>query len=168
MKNFLRIILIILTVITGVLVLGLIYLRSIFTPALSQRATERDFVKNKDDIIIVANYLMNVGYNYVSIYDTSDGKTIYAGGYGHINIDELQVVNALITLFNNGYQTISKDQNSIQFQRSSTLDFGNGIVYSISGRKPQLQYLTKLEPLSESNWYYYEENVNESRQGQQS
>ena len=56
---------------------------------------------------------------------------------------------------------MGRDRNTIYFQRWSNLDNGRGVAYSIDGSTPTLQFLTKLEPLSESNWYYYEEDYNE-------
>ena len=38
---------------------------------------------------------------------------------------------------------------------------GAGIVYTIDGIKPSLQFLTKLEKLDRNNWYYYEADFNE-------
>lgn len=43
----------------------------------------------------------------------------------------------------------------------ASLDAGGGIAYSVNDSGPiNLQLLTKLKSLSETNWYYYEENDN--------
>jgi uncharacterized membrane protein len=158
-----KILLIILVAIAIILVTGLIFLRSIFPPALSQKATEKDFVKNQDNIMIVTDYLINSKYNELSIHHTGDGKTMFANLDGNIIIEDSQVVEATAALFKNGYKKITKHYNTIRFLRSSpTMDFGSGVIYSIDGHTPDEQS-TKLEPMPLSNWYYYEYNDNEFR-----
>jgi len=97
-----------------------------------------------------------------------------------INNDD--VVIALETLRARGYFSIHRQDNIIYFQRSSRgRHFGNGIVYSIDGVEPnygvnprspfygsaeeptQIMFLTKLEPLIKSNWFYYEADFREWR-----
>jgi len=163
LKIHIKILLVVVTAIAILLVAGLVFLRSIFTPALSQKATEKDFVKNQDIILLVANYLINSTYNTIGLSHTDDGKTMYASGYGYVDIENLQVIEAINTLFkDSGYKSIDKHLNTIKFLRSSpTMDFGSGVMYFIDESEQQLQMITKLEPLPEQNWYYYEENYNE-------
>jgi len=64
---------------------------------------------------------------------------------------------------------MSKGGNAVHFERWSMMEHGSGIVYSIDGTiitdgdRSGLDYLTRLEPLSEPGWYYYEEDYNEWR-----
>jgi len=158
-----KIILILLAVIAVIMVAGLVFLRSIFSPALSQKATEKDFVKNQDSIMIVTEYLVNLKYCELSIHHTGDSKTLFANLDGNIIIEDSQVLRAIALLFNNGYRSITKKDNTVRFLRSSpTMDFGSGVIYSIEGHIPDEQS-TKLEPLSIEHWYYYEYNYNEFR-----
>ena len=64
-----------------------------------------------------------------------------------------------------GYKGIGRDGNTIYFVRWTRLmDFGAGIAYSVNGKdEPELDFVTKLEPLSEDGWYFYEEDYNEWR-----
>jgi hypothetical protein len=162
-----KISLIIVVIIVVILIAGGVFLYRIFPPPLSQKETEKDFVKNKDNIMIVTNYIISLKYNNMSILHTDDGKTMFVSGYGHIVIDDSQVIKAIGILFKRGYQVIDKTGNTIYFQRSTIFrKFGSGIVYSIDGHTPDessIQFLTKLEQLSVSNWYYYEEDYNEWR-----
>jgi len=168
-KLSIRILLIILAVLAVIVVGGLVFLRIIFPPALSQKATEKDFVKNQDNILIVTTYLINAKYDNVYIPNIEDDGVVFANLDGHITVDDPTVINAIKVLLKRKGSVIGKDGNTIHFQRSTVFrDFGSGVVYSIDGNEPTLQYLTKLEPLSEPNWYYYEEDVIEFRKREQS
>jgi hypothetical protein len=160
---FVKIALIFLAVLAVIIITGLIFFRILFPQPLSKEDTEKDFVKNMNSIMAVTNYLINAKYNDVYIPDIEDSGVVFASGYGDISIEDSQVVKAIkILLKRKGYSVISKKGNTIHFQRSTVFrNFGSGIAYSIDGSEPILQYLTKLEPLSEPNWYYYEEDFNE-------
>jgi hypothetical protein len=154
LRVFVKVTLIVLAVIVVILVAGVIFLHILFPTPLSKEATEQDFVKNQDSILLVTDYLIKLKDTsiYFSISDSN----------GYAAIEEAQVANAIKKLFSNGYSAIFKSGNTIHFQRSTRFtDFGSGVAYSIDGSEPQLQFLTKLEPLSEPNWYYYEEDFNE-------
>ena len=161
MKTHIQVILIVLAVICPTIVLGQSFLR-VLVP-LSQETTVKAFENNKYSIETVTNYLRDSSYSMMGIDCNGDGKTVFANVDGYIIIDDLQVRYAINRLFRYGYITIVKNKTYIYFQYSSTLDFGSGVVYSIDGSQPQLQYLTKLIPLSDPNWYYYEEDYNEWR-----
>jgi len=143
-------------IITGVMV----FLHSVLPTSLSQKATEKDFLKTFDSILIITNYLINSEYEYMYINRSGDGKTMFASGYGDIIVGDIQVIEAMDVLFKNGYSVIAKHNNTSYFQRSSTLDFGSGVAYLIDSDEPDIQYLTYLKPLSKPNWYYYEEDYN--------
>lgn len=165
MKVFKNVTLIIFVVIIVILSAGVLFLRILFPTPLSKEATEKDFVKNQDTIMIVINYLSNAKYAEMSIHSTGDIGVMFANLDGYITVDDSQVVEAMDTLLKRkGYSLISKDGNTIHFQRSTRFrDFSSGIAYSIDGSEPLLLYLTKIEPLSKPNWYYYEEDFNEFR-----
>ena len=160
MKKFNIIIIVISIIICIIAISGLVYLGmflyAMFPPMLSKEATEKDFMKNKDDIMIVTDYLINSIYEDIHIHvHVSYGiDTMYADGE-YIIIDDSEVIKAVKTLFKKGYSYIGKSENTIEFCRTSTMNGGSGVVYSIDGSEPILYYLTKLEQLSESNWYYY-------------
>ena len=64
------------------------------------------------------------------------------------------------------YKAITKYNNYISFLMWTWFtDAGKGIVYSIDGREPDVQYLTKLEPLDRPGWYYYESDFNKTGDG---
>jgi hypothetical protein len=150
----------ILAVIVLILIAAGIFLHILFPAPLSKEATEKDFEKNQNNILLVTRYLINCKD---SVYiPATDSKEV-------VNIEDSQVVNAIEILFSKGYSVISKDENTIQFQRSTRfMDFGSGIAYSIDGSEPQLPFLTKLDPLPDPNWYYYEADFNEFKKREQS
>jgi hypothetical protein len=160
LKIFVKVTLIILALIALILIAVVIFLRILFPAPLSKEATEKDFVKNQDNISLVTRYLINCKDSiYIPVADSKEVA----------NIEDSQVVNAIEILFSKGYSVISKDKNTIQFQRSTRfMDFGSGIVYSIDGSEPQLPFLTKLDSLSDPNWYYYEADFNEFKKREQS
>ena len=84
-----------------------------------------------------------------------------------VAIDNDEVVKAIDRLFAYGFTRISKDEedNCIEFLKHTAFsDRSAGLAYSVDGENaPILQYLTKLEPLSQEGWYYYEADYNEWR-----
>ena len=152
--------------IIALIVMGLIlYFNILFPPVLSLEETKRDFLKNQDNIMTVTEYLINSEYSDIYIVDNYDIGVMSANSTKDTVIEEPRVVSATSTLFRRGYSVIDKNGNTISFQRSTRLaDFGSGVAYSIDGiHEPELQLLTRLEPLSVENWYYYEEDYNEFR-----
>ena len=141
-------------------------------PWQGMREMERDFDRNKETIITARDYLANLEYDFLR-YPTFSGETgkmstETRGDY--FLIEDEHTRNALDVLIRHGYQIIRKEGNFIVFLRWRNKDNGRGIVYSINGVPPDesvLQFLTRLEPLSEEGWYYYEEDFNEFRIRQQ-
>jgi hypothetical protein len=153
---------ILLAVVAVILVAGAVLIRNIFPPVLSKDATEKDFLKNHVNIMVVTSYLADSDYGNVYINNNMNSGVMYSNIYGDVAVDDSRVVDAIDTLFKNGFSVIAKDTNVIHFLRSTRLnDFGSGIAYSIDGHVPNespLQFLTMLEPLTEPSWYYYEED----------
>ena len=56
---------------------------------------------------------------------------------------------------------IEKNNNVIIFQRWSNIGVNSGgLVYVINGEYPQIQFISKCEPLEYEGWYYYETDLN--------
>ena len=180
MKNSIRAITaisIIIVCVAVTVVIGSAYIWNPFqTPTpLTKKEMENDFKKNKDNILLVTNYLIDSGYNDICIHkykfdginipNAKTGDTMFASGYGNVAIGNQQVIDAIdILLHQKGYGVITRDGNIICYQRSTIFrSYSSGIAYSIDNSEPEWwEMLTKLEPLSEqSGWYYYEEDNNE-------
>lgn len=173
MNKALKVFLIIIVV--GIFVSIFLFL---FPTKVSKSTMEKELIDNKV-IDSVVDYISELPYETVIISNDKDtGLDLFVHNEdlkdaAHIRVDNTQIKNNIRYLFEKcNYTVINKEGNTISFQRWTQFrDVGTGIVYSIDGHTPNesnLQFLTKLEPLSVKNWYYYEEDYNEwkSRQAQ--
>ena len=163
-----RIIIIIVSAICGtallygifIFVVGPLLIGGFFNPPISKEKMTDIFNKDQTLLLDVAQYLANSDYEDVYIHDIIKNNKISITG-GYIEIKDENVIKTINTLIKNGYSAIEKTGNTISYQRWSNLDNGRGIACSIDDSEPEMQFLTKIEPLSEPNWYYYEEDFNE-------
>lgn len=142
------------TILAGLLIGG------IFFPALSPEFAEKNYQKDKESLLLVCNYFIDSKYDNIYVPFSLESGMISISGQ-HVKIENMEVSQAIDTLKRKGYSVIGKKANTIYFQIWSNLDAGRGIAYSLDGEQITLQFLTKSEPLSEENWYYYEEDFNE-------
>ena len=165
LKNYLfKILIIILLIFLIFLIINftskVIIIKKLSKPNVNFSDAKKDFEDNKKEILLVRNYLSELKYDSIFIDITLKDKTMQIMGEDK-EIENKTVAKAIRLLERHGYIDVTKDKNYIAFLRWSNLDNGMGYVYSINGSEPMLQFLTKLEPLSEPNWYYYEEDFNE-------
>lgn len=143
----------------SVILNGLI-IGGLFQPPIEKDEMKRLFYEDYEDLADVANFLATIEYKNIYISNTTESEMISASGENIVIKDE-QIMHSINTLISRGYDVITKDNNTVSFQRWSNLDAGRGIAFSIDGTQPNFQFLTKLEKIRESNWYYYEEDFNE-------
>jgi len=171
-KIILIVVVILVIVIAALFAIAYAFLRAWFPPQVSKETMEAELVKNKAVITSVIDYLADLPYDSVSAVETdlnnNKKDTLYVsnGNYvgERIQIDDKNIAKNIEYLFKKcKYSNIDKSNNAIFFQRWTLFrDGGTGIAYSIDGHSPEaalqysLQCLTKLEPLGEENWYYYE------------
>ena len=141
-----------------------------FLPPPSAEKMERIFNRDQDDLFTIKDYFVESEYSELRIDISSYTKhpdMINAGReIGDVEIEDAEVLDAIKRLFEqHGYESISKDGNTIEFHEwSALLDNSRGIAYSINGiDEPEITFGTKLEPLDEEGWYYYEADYNEWR-----
>lgn len=139
-----------------------------FGPPTSANKMRRIFNRDKEELSTVVNFLIDTGYTEINIsssFDTSN--KMYAGlEIGNVEIEDKSATEAIhYLLAKQGYDYIKRNDNTIFFQEWSALrDNSRGIAYSINGEdKPEIQFLTKIEPLDKKGWYYYEVDYNEWR-----
>lgn len=74
-----------------------------------------------------------------------------------MDIKDAYVIEAFRKLANRRYNVITKDGNTITFQRWANRHMGWGIAFSIDGSVPARRSVTivTLEPLSRPNWHFY-------------
>lgn len=118
------------------------------------------FEKDKENLFVVSNYFEKIYYKKIYISTSMQKGTMSIDGV-HEYIQVPEIIQAIEDLKRKGYSVIGKSGNTIFFQKWSNLDSGRGIAYSVDGKQPQLEFLVKYKLLSEDNWYYYEEDVNE-------
>lgn len=178
MNNKVKIPLIIgITVVALALIAVIIYysvILSAFAPAaVSKDAMEKELTKNMESITAIIAYAQTFGNQDVDITDTdyiySDSKswhTIYVSSDTDVGepvtVTDANVLDTLDYLFKQcHYQNINKSGNTIYLQRWAAIRYKSaGIAYSLNGEEPKIDYATKIEPLSEKDWYYYETDVN--------
>ena len=165
-----KLILIIISIVGGLVILWCIFpltggllISGIFNPPISKNKMEVHLNKDYELIMTVTNYLADSNYKNIHVYETMESGEMSIAGE-HEKIEDTKVVAAIDALKSYGYHSITKRDNTISFQKWGALDNSRGIAYSIDGSEPELQFLTKLEPLSAANWYYYEEDYNEWRE----
>ena len=144
----------------AVIVLIMLFFRLMFTgsifPPPNVSNIERTFRRDENELHIVANYLAIYGRWDTNITPTSS----------NIVIRDEEVTRAVNRLFRQRYQLIYRTGNVVVFQVWSNLDAGRGIAYSIDGITPgevAFPFLTELEPLSRTGWYFYVDDFNEWR-----
>jgi len=139
--------------------------------ALTMEKMENFFDKDYDLLSEMVTYMTNLEYESISI-NNKESSEMSVDSSTRIAIEDTDIIKVINKLKSLGYSTISKGDNAISFLRWSNMDNGRGVVYSIDGNEPSsdytLPFLTKLEPLSKPNWYYYEEDYNEWRIREQS
>lgn len=127
-------------------VFGGMYIGGLFNPPMSEENMIELFDKDKEILI-------------ASTDELSEKKDIYLCLDDDSYKDDLTEIDK--ELYDRGYEVISKNDSFVSYQKWSNLDAGSGFVYSYNGEKPSLQFMTKLIPLNEIGWYYYEEDFNE-------
>lgn len=142
----------------------------IFLPPPSEEKMERIFNRDQEDLVTIKNYFVDSEYSEIFINESSYIKhpnMMDAGSQiGDVEIKDADVLEAIKRLFEkHGYKIISKSGNTIEFCEWTRLaDNSRGIAYSINGiDEPEIDFVTRLEPLDEEGWYYYEADFNEWR-----
>lgn len=154
---------VIISIICLVIVVSIIYVQELYTLPISKHNIENEFYENKEDLSNVAKYLEKEEYINIYITSTDNKGEMFVSKNNkevgkHIQITDKIIATSIKDLFEkNNYNVITKEENGIYFQRWSNRDYGRGVVYSIDGEQPKNELITKLEPLLEVNWYYYEE-----------
>ncbi len=142
------------------------YIGGAFNSPPNKDKVEQYLQMNRDNILIITEYLINSEYSEIFIQNDHHERGVMFTGLetGDVQIDDAEVFDAIGELFKKTKSgVIDKTENTIHIQIWSNLDNGRGIAYSIDGKEPSLNFLTKSEPLSVKDWYYYEEDYNEWR-----
>ena len=127
--------------------------------------TQQCFQENKEDVLVVVNYLVNSKYADVFIRDSyvNNAQCEMLADLEIVCISDPKVCMALKSLLERDfYKTISKSGNTINFlQWSNSFGVSCGVAYSINGKDlPDIQFGTEVIALSDKAWYYYIDDYN--------
>jgi len=128
---------------------------------INNRYMENVLEDNFEELTAVNTYLLELKGN-------SNDSALIRKEDIEVYLEKNKIGNDIIKdkfdfIFNNGFQLAEIKNNYIMYQRWSNLDVGRGLVYSIDGKAPNEDYITKLEKTRKKNWYYYEEDYNKWR-----
>ena len=140
----------------------------------SQERMEKYFLRDKAELNVVCEYLSTVDCDATIEYDRTDYYLIKYELVQSTNkldlvklkIEDEVVVDAVKKLFiKRGYHKIYKNENTVVFAKwHRGPDLSGGVAYRINeSAEIEIGYVTKLSPLMDENWYYYEVNYNEWR-----
>lgn len=129
---------------------------------------------NGDDFQIIADYLMSNDCDSIHIEAANETMLLMHESSNSINatiekeyvtVSAEEVNRAIKAVMEKGCNKIYKNGDTVDFLMWTEItDFAAGIVYYTREKgTPDIQFLTKLEPLSRKGWYYYEEDYNEWR-----
>jgi len=162
-------------------IVAVLIISGAFSQKIDNKRMEEIFIEDYEILTTVVDYFIDSGHTSIHIWpDKDNGFISVDSGKQSVSFNDTNIVSIIESLKAKGYSVIGRSDNIIFFQRSTRgRHFGNGIVYSIDGVEPnygvnprdplygstaaptQIMYLTKLEPLSKPNWYYYEEDYKE-------
>lgn len=129
-------------------------------------AVQCSFDENKDDFLLITSYLQSTQFDDVYISDSS-GHVIADRTSSYISNDE--VCHVIFRLFESDTcKQINKMDTTISFLLWVGLqDVGCGIVYSEDIENSiEREWLTKVIPLEDENWFYYISDYNAWRRGE--
>ena len=131
----------------------------VFNPRINHRRMERIFTNDYELLSTVVDYFLESGHTEIRISTNTEKGFISVGG-DRVAINDETVVDVIYVLQNRRYSVILMYGNTIRFQRWANLNSGRGIAFSIDGAEPSAAIITRTEPLSKSNWYYYWSGAN--------
>ncbi len=141
-------------------VTSLVWILTIQLSAPDKEKIENYFQRDKDDLMIVADYLSHLDYSYVLIDKSgvSDGIMFTGASTRNQKICDDNALESLNSILNSkAYITVEKNGNTICFLRWSFLEQERGIAVSVDKvENLSVEFLVESEPLSKIGWYYYE------------
>lgn len=144
----------------------------------SKEEVEKCFYKNINYFLNTADYIENMDGLAVIIHDEDYSKKwaflncsveykvedSVGTEFRDVKIEDPELLENLKPILGYGFDTIRRSSNFILFQGWDRLaDADGGLVYSLDGKTPQIEYISLCEPLNQENWYYYETDFNKWR-----
>ena len=123
-----------------------------FTHPMTPKIAQQDYNKYEEQFHVIVRYISD-----------NNIRDFYINKSYEIEVSDEKVRKALEDLMRAGYSPIGIEKTTVYFQKYATLDCGKGILCSLDGAPPYLQFLTDTKALDAENWYYYEDDYNEWR-----
>ena len=139
----------------------------------SKENADNIFSTRREEFQLISDYLLSLDCEEVCI-DDADGTLLLfyyeEAANSEVRTSERSIESEAIRcavqhVFSAGCNKIFRNDETIEFLFWTRFnDFGAGIVCCKNAiTSPEIQFLTKLEPLSSTGWYYYETDFNEWR-----
>jgi hypothetical protein len=149
-----------------------VFIMIVVLPIKGKPEIESDFMDNRDELVMVADFLANNGYKKLYVY--TDDVKLFAGignGRRYFVGDGADAFNAMERLLKRrGYLNINKFDNIVSFSRWRKMEKSVGLLCLTKGTMPDisaleqsLTFLMEIEPLSTPGWYYYKTDYNAFR-----
>lgn len=140
----------------------------------ASKSSAQDFLDDEEDHIeTLIEYISQFDCHSFTLNFYDDHATVLYGTTSfkkeEVEIEDFSVKWAANMLYLAGGEQIYAYDGIVGIVIWTNLaDFGAGIVYSNGNNRIQIEqnidYLTKLLPLDQSGWYYYESDYNEYRE----
>ena len=167
MRNYIKIINVIVITLLIALIVGIPWIATSMLTPPDKEEMEKCFQQDKDELIIIVDYLSNLDYSFISIDRNSlkNGVMFTGASTRYQIIDDKTALDSLKKLLNTRkYIVIGKNENTVFFQKWNFLEKDRGIaVPTVKEDPPFVEFITKSEDLSEIGWYYYEADYEKYR-----
>ena len=139
-----------------------LWIGGVLTPSPGVKGITEIYQNNRDTLHNITQYLSNSEYDHIYITDTMEDGVMFTGlESGNIAISDFGVTEDIKDIMgNHKCNVINKYDNVIVFQVWAAKDKSAGVVYSVDGNTPEVEFLTKIQRLKDDDWYYYEEDFN--------
>ena len=128
------------------------------------------FNDNAKELTYVAKELLETDYSRITVQNEwANGENRYSmrvkgenSVYETIPVPDKLIGNVAI-LYERGIRDISYSGDYVNFTLWSTMDESSGIIYSVTGVKPEGEQLIEVRRLKD-NWYYYVHNYEKAKE----
>lgn len=130
----------------------------LWNPYMKKTATINAFSKDRKSMQAITQEWNKLNYNYmITDQENYNANIIYVGNA----LDDNIIINKNKDCFEyllveKRYQYIMKSDNAIYFTKYASLGNGYGIAFSVSGDKPQNEFIISCEKIDGyDKWYFY-------------
>jgi hypothetical protein len=147
------------------------------TAPIDEKTYEQTYEQYKSQFEQIKSFITNAGYKSVKInshYDSCksaksnyiDKMLVSQDGTDNISLfilnqDILTAINEIFST--NMFNDISYDDDCLIIQAYDDFDCSKGYSYSFTSKLPNIQFMTQLVQLDNSEWYYFESDYNTYR-----